>query len=77
MSKTALATQISPSLKRELDETCEYRGLTISRLVEDALREKLDDLKEEEVLLAMAMERLAEVGECSHAEFKRALGRTR
>lgn len=77
MGKTALATQISPALKHELDRVCERRGLTISRLVEDAIQEKLDELQEEEILVAMAMERLAESGEHSHAEFKRALARMR
>lgn len=77
MARAALATLISPSLKHDLDRVCEHRGFTISRLVEDAIREKLDDLQEEEILTAMAMERLAEPGERSHAEFKRALGRLR
>lgn len=77
MGKTALATQISPSLKHELDRVCERRGFTISRLVEDALHEKLCDLQEEEILTAWAMERLAEPGEYSHAEFKKAISRLR
>lgn len=71
MGKTALATQISESLKGDLDSLCEERGLTISRIVEDALREKIDELREEAVLVEMAMSRLAEPGERSHAAFKR------
>lgn len=71
MGKTALATQVTRSLKGDLDSICEERGLTISRVVEDALREKIDELREEEALVEMAMARLAEPGERSHAAFKR------
>lgn len=75
MGKTALATQISDRLKEELDLICEERGTTISRLVEEALREKIIDLKEEEVLLQIAMERLADPREHSYQEYKKFLSR--
>lgn len=73
MSKTALATQVPKDLKDELDALCEERGLTISRIIEDALREKIDDLREEEILLEMALKRFSEPDECSHTEFKNVL----
>lgn len=75
MGKTALATQISGRLKEELDSICEERGTTISRLVEDALREKIIDLKEEEALLKMAMERFADPREHSYQDYKKLLSR--
>jgi len=73
MVKTALATQISDSLKKELDEFCEERGLTISRLVEEALQQKIAEFREEEVLVNMALERLAEPEEKSFAEYRQLL----
>ena len=75
MGKTALATQISTSLKNRVDKLCEKRGLTISRLVEDALKEKIDEFNEEEALEQMALKRLSEPGEHSFAEYKKAVGR--
>ncbi len=75
MGKTALATQISEPLKHKLDDICEERGLTISHFVESALKEKIEDLREEEALLKLALKRLAESGECSYTEYKHSLTR--
>ncbi|MFH0799094.1 MAG: ribbon-helix-helix protein, CopG family [Pseudomonadota bacterium] len=75
MGKTALATQVSEKLKDDLDSICEERGLTISRIVEEALRERIDEMREEEALVEMALSRLAEPGEHSHKEFERLLSR--
>ncbi|MDP2600763.1 MAG: ribbon-helix-helix protein, CopG family [Deltaproteobacteria bacterium] len=75
MGKTALATQITEELKEEVDAVCDERGTTISWLVEEALREKILDLKEEEALLQMSLKRLAEPGEKSFREYRRLMSR--
>lgn len=75
MGKTALATQISEELKDEVDTVCDERGTTISWLVEEALREKILDLKEEEALLKMSLQRMAEPGEKSFREYRRLMSR--
>lgn len=43
-SVEAFTTKISPDLKKSLDEVCEKFGLKKSFVVEQALREKLEDL---------------------------------
>ena len=75
MGKMALATQISAELKSDLDHVCEAKGFTISDLVERALREKLEELREEEALMGLALRRLAEPGEKSYQDFQRFLKR--
>lgn len=77
MRKTALATQVSDKLKNDLNSICEERGLTISGVVEDALRERICEMREEETLVEMALSRLAEPGEYSHKEFERLISRGR
>lgn len=44
MSSEALATKLPLSLKRTLDEVCERLGLRKNYVIEQALREKLEDL---------------------------------
>ncbi|MBF0106307.1 MAG: hypothetical protein HQM16_13395 [Deltaproteobacteria bacterium] len=71
MKKIALATQIPLGLKKRLDILCEEKGFTISHLTTEALKEKIDSVYEETALLDLALERLAEPGEHSYAEFKK------
>lgn len=73
MAKIALATQIPKAVKAELDAMSERRGVTISHFVTEAIREKLDAMREDEALLAMALERLAEPGERSEKDYRRVL----
>ncbi|MBI2345576.1 MAG: hypothetical protein HYV03_01520 [Deltaproteobacteria bacterium] len=73
MDKAALATQVPKSLKARLDAECGKRGITLSHLITQAIQEKLDALHEEEALLKMAMERLAEPGERTYKDYRRAL----
>ena len=40
----ALSTRVSPKIKRALQETCRRSGLKVTAVVEQALREKLEDL---------------------------------
>ena len=44
MSSEAFATKLPVSLKRTLDEVCERLGLRKNFVIEQALREKLEDL---------------------------------
>jgi hypothetical protein len=44
MAQTQLATRIDSRVKNALEKTCESRGLKISRFVEDALIDKLEEL---------------------------------
>ena len=71
MAKIALATQVPKVLKKELDTLCSQKGLTLSFVVAEAIREKIDALREEEALIAMALERLVEPGERSYKEYRR------
>lgn len=71
MAKIALATQVPKPLKKELDALCGEKGLTLSAVVTEAIREKLDALREEEALINMALERLAEPGERSYKDYRR------
>ena len=48
MEKILLGTRIPSPLAEELKKTCQEKGLKISYLVTEALREKLEELKEEE-----------------------------
>ncbi|OGQ04742.1 MAG: hypothetical protein A3F82_08200 [Deltaproteobacteria bacterium RIFCSPLOWO2_12_FULL_44_12] len=73
MEKIALATQIPGDLKKELDAVCEQKGISISHFTTEALREKIEELREEEALLRMAMERMSEPGEQSYADYRRYL----
>jgi predicted DNA-binding protein len=73
MKKIPLATQVPKSLKNEIDAFCEARGTTISHLVTEALQDKLDAMREEEALLNMALERLAEPGERSQKDYQKIL----
>lgn len=73
MGKIALATQIPGDLKKELDGICEQKGVSISHFTTEALREKIEELQEEEALLRMALERMSESGEQSYADYKRTL----
>jgi hypothetical protein len=73
MKKIALATQIPSQLKKQLDELCEEKGLTISHLTTQALMEKIDDIKEEDALFTLALERMAEAGEHTYKDYKKLL----
>ncbi|GEM_PF-5863968 len=77
MRKIPLATQIPKALKVAMDQACERKGCSLSYLITEAIQDKLDDLHEEEALLAMAMERLSEPGERSYQDFKRTMRLTR
>jgi hypothetical protein len=44
MAQTQLATRIDSQIKKAIVRTCEARGLKISRFVEDALIDKLEEL---------------------------------
>lgn len=73
MKKTALATQIPQSLKKQIDLLCQQEGITISHLTTEALKEKIESIKEDKMLLDLALERLIEPGEVSYKEFKKHL----
>jgi hypothetical protein len=42
----SLSTRIDPNVKRALLEVCRRRGLKVTAVVEQALREKLEDLED-------------------------------
>lgn len=73
MNKMPLATQIPKELKSHLDHLCAEKGWTLSHVVTEAIRDKLEELREEEALIRMALERLAEPGERSYAEYRRVM----
>lgn len=77
MSKIPLATQIPKTLKAEVDAVCEQRGCSLSHLTTEALREKMDSLREDEALISLALARLAEPGEHSYTEYRRRMRRRR
>ncbi|MDP2599813.1 MAG: hypothetical protein Q8P84_03655 [Deltaproteobacteria bacterium] len=54
--ETAFATKLPTDLKETLDEVCERLGLRKSFVVEQALREKLEDLLDSEDLRAAIKE---------------------
>jgi hypothetical protein len=56
-----------------MDRVCEDRGLKISFLVETAIREKIEDIEEEEALKQMVLGSLAEPGEHTEAEYRKML----
>jgi antitoxin component of RelBE/YafQ-DinJ toxin-antitoxin module len=68
--KTNLATKIDPKVRKAMDQICDNRGLKISFLVETALREKIEELEEEEALKQMVLESLAEPEEHTDIEYK-------
>lgn len=73
MEKTALATQIPKCLKKELDSLCTEKGFSISHLTTEALSEKIESIREEEALLHLALERMAQPGELSYSDYKKFL----
>lgn len=44
MGQTALATKVPTELKEQLDQVCKQLGLRMNFIVEQALREKLEDI---------------------------------
>ncbi len=50
MANVQIATRIDARVKRAVDEVCAARGLKISRFVEDALLDKLEELEDIEDL---------------------------
>jgi hypothetical protein len=44
MALTQIATRIDSRVKKAIEKTCDARGLKISRFVEDALIDKLEEL---------------------------------
>ena len=50
MSNVQIAARIDARVKRAVDEVCAARGLKISRFVEDALLDKLEELEDVEDL---------------------------
>ena len=50
MPQVQLATRIDGRLKKALDAACRGRGVTISRFVEEALLDKLEELEDVEDL---------------------------
>ncbi len=46
MPRSQLATRIDGKVKKAMEEVCRARGLKISRFVEDALLDKLEDLED-------------------------------
>ena len=77
MKKIPLATQIPVSLKKQLDVLCAEEGMTISHLTTQALQDKIDSIKEDKMLLKLAIERLAEPGEYSYKNYKQILVKSR
>jgi hypothetical protein len=57
MAQTQLATRIDSRVKKALEITCEDRGLKISRFVENALIDKLDELADIEDIKKIRRER--------------------
>ena len=53
----ALGVRIDPKLKKILDKDCQTRGLIMSRIVEDALIDKLEELEDLEDLPKLRKER--------------------
>lgn len=41
-----LSTRVRPDVKRALDDVCRKRGLKMAAVVEQALREKIEDLED-------------------------------
>ena len=50
MKNEALATKLSPELKKTLDDVCNRLGLRKNFVIKTALREKLEDLMDAEDL---------------------------
>jgi antitoxin component of RelBE/YafQ-DinJ toxin-antitoxin module len=71
--KTNLATKIDPKVRKAMDQVCEDRGLKISFLVETAIREKIEEIEEEEALKQMVVQSLAESGEHTELEYRKLL----
>ncbi len=43
MSTTQLATRVSPKTKKVLDKICKMHGLVMSRFVEEAILDKIEE----------------------------------
>ena len=50
MTKTQLATRIETKIKRAVEKHCKERGLKITRFVEEALLDKMEELQDVEDL---------------------------
>ena len=50
MEQVQLATRVDKRVKKAVEEVCRARGLTMSRFIEDALIDKLEELEDIEDL---------------------------
>ena len=56
MGQSQVATRIDDRVKKAVEEICEERGLKISRFIEDALVDKLEELEDIEDLNSLRRE---------------------
>lgn len=50
MGQTQLATRVDSRVKKAVEKICQMRGLKMSRFIEDALLDKLEELEDIEDL---------------------------
>jgi hypothetical protein len=50
MAQIQIATRIDSRIKKAIEQTCEARGLKMSRFIEDAIIDKLEELADSEDL---------------------------
>lgn len=56
MGQTQLATKIDEAVKEAIETVCEVRGMKMSRFIEDALVDKLEELEDIEDLKSLRKE---------------------
>ena len=56
MAQVQLATRIDARVKEAVEEVCRSRGLTLTRFIEDALLDKLEELDDIEDLRKIRFE---------------------